>query len=254
MHLPESPTIPDLLEKYKAELYSMISQEIYLKPEHLRLDIIEGAFASENNLADRADYALYFCQESSMLLYSQDSISTLEFIASKRKIPVERQLLFEKLDFLLVLEFIHIQQFILMMYDYLLSKKPISEMEPDDLTQMRSRLSKGVEEFHNVKLAVKTCTIKRLERGRECFKFENSLSVLENKLEMVDSAVSGIHGNLMEFLSVLLGILVAIGPIIALAIGQEYPIIASCITASVLLGIYFLYKQLYKLWYRRNKK
>ncbi len=250
---PEFATIDDLLKEYKPELFSMITQEIYLKPEFLRTDKMDETFDMQNNLSDRNDYAVYFCLESAMLLYSQKSRSAIELIAKKRGISVETQFTLEKLDLLLVLEFLHIQQFILMMYDFLLSRKSISEMDTDDLTYLRSLISKGIEEFHDIKLAIKTITMDRLEKGRQCFKFDNSLSVLESKLEIIDTAVQTIHNTLMEFLNILLAILITIAPMIAFSIGQNYEIAASFITIGVLLGIYFLYKQLYKLWYRKQK-
>ncbi|MHA1276683.1 MAG: hypothetical protein ACTSQI_08930 [Candidatus Helarchaeota archaeon] len=252
-NFPEDKTVEDIFGKYKSELYSMLTQEIYLKPEHLRPDIIDQTFNSTNNLADRVDYALYFSMESCINLYTEQSKPNLEYIAGKKKISFERQILFEKFEILLVLEFMQIQRFILLMFDHILSQKSISEMETDELAQMRARLSKVIEEFHNIKLMVKTSAIHRCEKGRETFEIEKSLDALEKKLEFVDTAVNSIHNNLMEFLSILIGLLVTIGPIIALSIGADYPIIASFVMLGALIAVYFAYKLLFKLWYRRQR-
>ncbi len=252
-NFPEEKSIEDVLERYKPELYSMLTQEIYLKPEHLRPDLIDEAFSSGSNLADRIDYGLYFSLESGLNFYTEKSRSTLEYIAKKRELPVERQILLEKFDILLVLEFMQMQRFILLMFDHVLSQKSISEMETDELTQMRGRLSRAIEEFFNIKLMVKTSAIKRCEMGRVTFEIDKSLEALDKKLDFVDTAVSSIHANLMEFLSVLLGILVTVGPIIALAIGEDYPIIATCVMMGALIGVYFAYKLIFKFWYRRQR-
>lgn len=253
-HFPEFPSPKELFEKYKAELYTMLYQEIYLKPSHLRPLLVDKAFDEEKNLADRTDHVLYFSKESCILLYSKESQSILEFIAKKRKLSVDEQVFLEKLDVVLVQEFLNLQRYTMEMYDYLLSKKSISEMETDELTQIRGRLSRVIEEFYNVKLFIRTETINRLERGRKhIFELEKSLEVLEKKLELVDAAVTSIHSNLMEFLSILLGILVQVGPIIAFSIAVDHAIAAALISIGTFIGIYFLYKQIYKIWYRRGK-
>jgi len=127
-------------------------------------------------------------------------------------------------------------------------------METDELALMRGVLSKGVEEFHNIQLFVKTNTIKWFEKGRDdVYDFDKSLDVLDKKLELIDSAVGTIHGNLMEFLTVLLGIVVQIGPIIALTLATENPILAILITTGAFFLIYYSYKFLYKKWYRSRK-
>ncbi|MFX1293582.1 MAG: hypothetical protein ACFFD2_01800 [Promethearchaeota archaeon] len=252
-HFPDFTSIEDLFNQYKAELYSMSTQEIYSKLEYLRTEFMDEMFDSKNNLADRTDYALYFNIESCLHLYTKNSKSALEYIAKRRSISVENQILLEKLEVVLPLELLQIQRFILMMFDSILSKKSISEMDTDELAQMRGHLSKAIEEFHNIKLMVKTITIARCDKGRESFKLDKALGALEKKLEFVDSAVSSIHNNLMEFLSILIGILVTIGPIIATTIGPSYPIIGSIIIFGFVLGVYFLYKQIYKIWYRKKK-
>ncbi|NVM29007.1 MAG: hypothetical protein HWN65_09185 [Candidatus Helarchaeota archaeon] len=255
-HFPEVPSPEDLFEKHKADLYRMLFQEIYLDSPHIRPQLIDDAFKNENNLAERTDDALFFSKESCILLYTKESQSILSYIAEKRKTSVEAQIFLEKLDVILVQEFLNLQRYTMEMYDYLLSKKSISEMETDELAQMRGSLSKVIEEFYNVKLLIKTSTHKRLERGRiQVFELEKSLEVLEKKLDLVDAAVTSIHNNLMEFLTILLGILVQVGPIIAVTIvAPQYAVIAATVSIGVFIGVYFLYKQLYRIWYRRSRK
>ena len=189
-----------------------------------------------------------------MLIYTQESKAILESIAKKRKIQVEELFLLEKYEIILLQEFSQLQKYNMEMYDYLLSKKSIAEMETDELAQMRGRLSRAIEEFYNIKLLVKTSTLKRFDKVRlDVFELDKCLEVLEKKLEMVDAAVSSIHNNLMEFLTILLGILVQIGPIIALTIIAQDAILAAIISIGAFIGIYFFYKQIYKIWYRRGK-
>jgi hypothetical protein len=252
-NFPEISNPKELLEKYKRELYTMLYQEIYLKPEHLREDFVDNAFEDSNNLADRADYLLYFSMESCLYIYTQQSKSALEHIAKKMEKTPEQLLTLEKLELILVLTLLNLRRFLLMIYDFLLSRRPISEMETDELTGMRGILSKGVEEFYDMKLLVKTGSIKRLEKGRDFFEIDKALDVIEKKMDLIDSAVSGIHNNLMEFLSVVLGILVQIGPIIALSIGESFPVIAASVSIAIFFGIYFIYGKLYRIWYRRRK-
>ena len=253
-NFPEVNTPSELIEANKAELYSMLSQEIYLKPEHIRPELIDEKINDENNIADRTDYALFFVIESCMLLLSQQSQETLEYIAKKRNHKVEDQIYLDKLNIILIQEFLQMQRFLIQVYEHLLSKKSISEMETDELALMRGVLSKGVEEFHNIQLFVKTNTIKWFEKGRDdVYDFDKSLDVLDKKLELIDSAVGTIHGNLMEFLTVLLGIVVQIGPIIALTLATENPILAILITTGAFFLIYYSYKFLYKKWYRSRK-
>ncbi len=253
-NFPEIQNPKELLEKHKPELFTMLTQEIYLNADQIHPRLIEEEFSDEKNLAERIDHAIFFSLESCMLLYTKESKAILEVVAKKRKIPVTELLMLEKLEIILIQEFLQLQKFNMEMYDYLLSKKPISEMETDELARMRGRLSRAVEEFYNIKLFIKTSTLKRFDKVRlDIFELNKCLEVLEKKLEFVDAAVSSIHNNLMEFLTILLGILVQIGPIIALAIGEQNPILAASIAIGVFVGIYFLYKQVYKLWYRRGK-
>ncbi len=252
-NFPKISSVEELLDKYKPDLYSMLTQEIYLKPEHLRPDLIDEAFDPGKNLSDRVDYGLFYSLESCMHFYTENSRSIQEHIAERRKLSVDTQIKFEKLDVVVVLEFLHIQKYIVNMFDYLLSQTPISEMETDELAQMRGRLSRALEEFHNIKLMIKTGSIHRCDVGKESFEIGKSIDVLGEKLEYVDAAVSSIHDNLMAFLSILIGVLVTIGPIIAAAVGPDYPLIASVITLVAVFGAYFLYKWIFKWWYKTRK-
>jgi len=253
-NFPEVNSPSELIQNNKAEFYSMLSQEIYLKPEYIRPDLIDEKFNEENNIADRTDYALFFTVESCMLLLSQQSQEALEYIAKKRNHNVEDLLSLEKFNIVLIQEFLQMQRFLIQIYDHLLSKKPISEMETDELAQWRARLSKVIEEFHNVNLLIKTNAIKWFEKGRnDVYDLDKPLDVLDKKLGLIDSAVGSIHANLMEFLTILLGILVQVGPIIALTVAGENPILAIIVTTSIFFVIYFSYKFLYKIWYRSRK-
>jgi len=254
-NFPEMNSPGELIEKHKAELYSMLCQELHLKPQYIRPELIEEKLKEGNNIAERTDYALFFSVESCMLLFSQQTHEILEFLAKKQNHTVDDQFLLEKRDVILVQELLQMQRFLIQLYDHLLSKKPISEMETDELAQMRARLSKAVEGFYNVKLLIKTSTIKRFENGRNAvYEFDKALDILEKKLELIDSAVGTIHSNLMEFLTVLLGILVQVGPIIALTLAGENALPAVLISTGIFFSIYFGYKFLYKRWYRRHQK
>lgn len=254
-NFPDVKSSGELLEKHKAELYSILCQELCLKSDYIRPNLIEEKLSDEKNIAERTDYSLFFSVESCMLLFSQQTKEILEFLAKKSNRPVEDQYLLEKRDVLLVQELLQLQRFLIQLYDKLLSKKPISEMETDELAQMRVRLSKAVEGFYDVKLLIKTSTIKRYETGRnDVYEFEKSLDVLEKKLELIDSAVGTIHGNLMEFLTVLLGIVIQVGPIIALTLAGENAVPAVLISTGIFFLIYFGYKFLYKRWYRQHQK
>lgn len=253
-NFPEVQNPKELLEKHKSDLYTMLTQEIYLKSSQIQPRIINEELNEEKNLAERIDQAIFVCLESCMLIYTKESKAILESIAKKRKIQVEELFLLEKYEIILLQEFSQLQKYNMEMYDYLLSKKSIAEMETDELAQMRGRLSRAIEEFYNIKLLVKTSTLKRFDKVRlDVFGLDKCLEVLEKKLEMVDAAVSSIHNNLMEFLTILLGILVQIGPIIALTIIAQDAILAAVISIGAFIGIYFFYKQLYKIWYRRGK-
>ncbi len=253
-NFPEIQSPDELLKKYKPEIYMMLTQEIYLEADQIQPRLIEEVLTEKKNLAERIDHAIFISLESCMLLYTKESKAILEGIAKKRKIPLEELFLMEKFEILLIEEFLQLQKYNMEMYDYILSKKSISEMETDELAQMRGRVSHAIEEFYNIKLFVKINTIKRFDKVRiDIFELNRSLEVLEKKLELVDAAVSSIHTNLMEFLTILLGILVQLGPIIALTIGAQNPILAASIAIGVFVGVYFLYKQIYRIWYRRRK-
>lgn len=252
-NFPEFQSPEALLEKYKSELYTILVQEMDLPVEYLRSEFIDEAFDQSRNLTERTDNAIYFAMESCICINTQLSEKIFELRAKKKRRSLEEQRLLEKLDVVLVQEFLQLQRFNVEMFDFLLSRKSISEMETDELAQMRGRLSRAIEEFYNVKLLIKTETLKRFEFGRKnTYDLEKSLEVLEKKLDLVDSAVSSIHNNLMEFLSVLLGIVVQVGPIIALAMAEQYPIQAASIAIGVFLAIYFLYKKIYRYWYKRS--
>ncbi|MHA1267279.1 MAG: hypothetical protein ACTSRS_18725 [Candidatus Helarchaeota archaeon] len=251
---PEFETPDEILAKYKPEIYVMLTQEIYLEPNQIRPRLIDEVLSEEQNLSERIDHSIFIQPESCMILYTKKSRGILEKLTKKRTMKLEDLEELEKMEIILIEELLQIQKFNMEMYDYLLSKKSISEMETDELAQMRGRLSRAIEEFYNIKLLVKTSSITRFNRARlETYELDRSLEVLETKLELVDTAVTSIHNNLMEFLSILIGVLVTIGPIIALSIGEQYPVQASLLTLVVLIGIYFIYKQIYKIWYKRSK-
>ena len=241
---PEYMTPNELTQKHPKQVYGILTQVLRQPMANIRSENVNKMLGDD--LSERVDVSTFIALESTLIVHSEKSWRVLTNIAETRKTSIEHEYLYDVWTLLNVIEFLQVQRQILWLYDSILASSPGESLSPRQLAKVKEDITRGIDEFYNIKVAAQREAWEKIEYGKKVFMITDLFDTVTGKLSLLAEAANTLHSLRMEAFGLALSVMLSVTPFIF-----NFPELLIVIGNCVMVAAYLLSGA---IWKRRRKK
>jgi hypothetical protein len=208
----------------------------------------------EPNVTERRDIAYLDSLGSVLLIFSSETTKIIEkqLKTQNSSGSIEKEFQKHICEVLIILEILQIERLYLNYLTFLL-RRPIVEMDPRELSLMRSYLSKALDIFYGNVTGNSLARI-RLEHGEDVTEIDESIKMIGKKIDLLGEALNSFNTLKTSFFQIAFALILGIVPIFFLSFPLVNPILDAFLAACLTIGIILIFYFGTKLYWKKLKK
>ncbi|MFW9916374.1 MAG: hypothetical protein ACFFGZ_12275 [Candidatus Thorarchaeota archaeon] len=239
----------ELVEKHPREIYQILEQLEYVDPTDITNQAAEK-FADSIS-TDREDIWYNASIGSSLQIVTP---RTREIAKLNPEHDEESNYLVDIFQPYVENEIVQIQRYLILMLEFYLSSQDMTELQPNELSNLKETIVKSLEIFHGVRVSGNSISKERIELGKEVTLVNLVQETIDRKLLLIETGVAEYQESLKDFTQAILGVILGVVPAILLVLpGDDIVKLGLSVILSVGLTVAARYSAKY-IWKRKRQR